>query len=56
LNPRSFRHGGHIHADACYEPFVIIDCQAARWMLWYGRQGSVEQIGLALHEGEGLGF
>jgi hypothetical protein len=28
-----------------------------RWQLWYnGRRGVVEQIGLALHDGEDLGF
>jgi len=28
-----------------------------RWMLWYnGRHGSLEQIALATHEGEDLGF
>ena len=41
--------------DACYKPFAILD--GATWRLWYnGRRESVEQIGLALHEGEGLGF
>ncbi len=42
-------------ADACYKPVAILDGQ--RWLLWYnGRRGGVEQIGLALHEGVGLGF
>lgn len=41
--------------DACYKPFAVLDGQ--RWLLWYnGRRGGVEQIGLAIHEGEGLGF
>lgn len=41
--------------DACYKPFAILD--GGRWLLWYnGRRGSVEQIGLAIHEGEDLGF
>ena len=41
--------------DACYKPFAIFD--GKRWLLWYnGRQGNSEQIGLALHEGEDLGF
>jgi len=44
-------------ADACYKPFAIYEPDARRWMLWYnGRRGGVEQIGLATHEGEGLGF
>lgn len=42
-------------ADACYKPFVIQEKD--RWMLWYnGRNGSTEQIGLAIHEGKDLGF
>lgn len=42
-------------ADACYKPFAIYENN--KWMLWYnGRKGRVEQIGLAYHEGEELGF
>jgi predicted GH43/DUF377 family glycosyl hydrolase len=41
--------------DACYKPFALFDGQ--KWLLWYnGRRGSLEQIGVALHEGEDLGF
>ena len=41
--------------DAVYKPYAILD--GPRWLLWYnGRRGSVEQIGLATHEGEDLGF
>jgi predicted GH43/DUF377 family glycosyl hydrolase len=41
--------------DAVYKPFAILD--GGRWLLWYnGRKGGVEQIGLALHDGEDLGF
>jgi len=41
--------------DACYKPFAIWD--GARWLLWYnGRHGGLEQIGLATHAGEDLGF
>ena len=41
--------------DACYKPYAIFD--GRRWLLWYnGRHGNVEQIGLAIHEGEDLGF
>ena len=30
---------------------------AGRWLLWYnGRHGGSEQIGLAIHEGDTLGF
>jgi predicted GH43/DUF377 family glycosyl hydrolase len=42
-------------ADACYKPWVTFDQD--RWLLWYnGRRGAVEQIGLAIHDGEDLGF
>ena len=28
-----------------------------KWLLWYnGRQGAVEQIGVAVHRGRDLGF
>ncbi|HWX22163.1 MAG TPA: family 43 glycosylhydrolase [Candidatus Binatia bacterium] len=41
--------------DACYKPFAIFD--RGQWLLWYnGRHNSVEQIGLAIHRGEDLGF
>ena len=38
-------------ADACYKPYAIFDGQ--KWLLWYnGRKGGLEQIGVALHEGD----
>ncbi len=41
--------------DAVSKPYAIFD--GPKWLLWYnGRRGSVEQIGLARQEGEGLGF
>ena len=41
--------------DACYKPYAIFD--GNQWLLWYnGRHGGVEQIGLAAHAGEDLGF
>ncbi|MGA2072613.1 MAG: family 43 glycosylhydrolase [Terriglobia bacterium] len=41
--------------DACYKPYAIF--AGRRWLLWYnGRRGSVEQIGLAFHHAEDLGF
>jgi predicted GH43/DUF377 family glycosyl hydrolase len=41
--------------DAVYKPYAIFD--GKKWLLWYnGRGGGVEQIGLAVHEGEDLGF
>jgi sucrose-6-phosphate hydrolase SacC (GH32 family) len=43
--------------DAVYKPFALLDEAGGRWRLWYnGRRGSLEQIGLAVHEGEDLGF
>ena len=42
-------------ASATYKPFAIQEKN--RWMLWYnGRNQSVEQIGLAIHQGVNLGF
>jgi predicted GH43/DUF377 family glycosyl hydrolase len=42
-------------ADAVYKPYAILD--GKRWLLWYnGRRGGVEQIGVAIHESEDLGF
>jgi predicted GH43/DUF377 family glycosyl hydrolase len=42
-------------ADAVYKPYAIFD--GKQWRLWYnGRRGGVEQIGVATHEGENLGF
>ncbi|MGC8834524.1 MAG: family 43 glycosylhydrolase [Armatimonadota bacterium] len=46
---------GSFDEDACYKPFALFD--GRRWLLWYnGRRGSLEQIGLTVHEGEDLGF
>jgi beta-1,2-mannobiose phosphorylase / 1,2-beta-oligomannan phosphorylase len=46
---------GEWDADAVYKPYAIFD--GKRWLLWYnGRRGGVEQIGVAIHEGEDLGF
>jgi len=42
-------------ADSCYKPFALFD--GKRWLLWYnGRKGDIEQIGVAIHVGEDLGF
>lgn len=50
---RPSRHGWD--AEACYKPSVIHE--RGRWMLWYnGRRGTVEQIGLAIHQGDDLHF
>lgn len=42
-------------ADAIYKPSVVH--KPDRWLLWYNRRrGSVEQIGLATHDGDDLGI
>jgi predicted GH43/DUF377 family glycosyl hydrolase len=42
-------------ASACYKPFVIQEKD--RWLLWYnGRNGGLEQIGLAISDDKNLGF
>jgi predicted GH43/DUF377 family glycosyl hydrolase len=41
--------------DSCYKPYAIFD--GSKWILWYGgRNQSVEQVGVATHEGADLGF
>lgn len=41
--------------DACYKPYAVYD--NGQWRLWYnGRHDHVEQIGLATHAGQDLGF
>ena len=46
---------GRWDGDAVYKPYAIFD--GRRWLLWYnGRRGGVEQIGVATHDGEDLGF
>jgi len=56
-NPIVSPMAGGWDGDACYKPAVVYDPEKKRWLLWYnGRKASVEQIGLALHEGEDLGF
>jgi hypothetical protein len=46
---------GKWDADAVYKPYALLT--GGRWLLWYnGRKGDSEQIGVALHEGEDLGF
>lgn len=46
---------GKWDGDSVYKPFAIFDKD--HWYLWYnGRLGGSEQIGLAIHAGEDLGF
>jgi predicted GH43/DUF377 family glycosyl hydrolase len=54
-NPIIAPSENHWDADACYKPYAVFDGHT--WRLWYnGRRGELEQIGMALHEGEDLGF
>ncbi len=54
-NPVIAPDEGRWDGEACYKPYALFDGQ--KWLLWYnGRTGSVEQIGLATHLGEDLGF
>ena len=54
-NPIISPDPGQWDHDACYKPFAVFDND--RWYLWFnGRRDSVEQIGLATHAGEDLGF
>jgi beta-1,2-mannobiose phosphorylase / 1,2-beta-oligomannan phosphorylase len=46
---------GPVGCGRVYKPTRFFD--GTRWLLWYnGRRGGVEQIGVAIHEGEDLGF
>jgi len=54
-NPIIRPGNGEWDHDACYKPYAIFDGQ--KWLLWYnGRHGGLEQIGVAIHAGEDLGF
>ena len=54
-NPMIAPQPGNWDGEACYKPYPVFDGE--KWMLWYnGRVGTLEQIGLAIHEGYDLGF
>ncbi|SEP15072.1 hypothetical protein [Paenibacillus sp. OV219] len=54
-NPILSPGAGEWDGEACYKPFAIYEDEC--WQLWYnGRNGHVEQIGTAFHDGEDLGF
>lgn len=56
-NPIIWPGQGTWDGDSCYKPFAVYEDEEDRWLLWYnGRLKNVEQIGLAIHEGESLGF
>jgi beta-1,2-mannobiose phosphorylase / 1,2-beta-oligomannan phosphorylase len=49
------RPGSDWDSSAVYKPYAIED--GDRWLLYYnGRRNSMEQIGIAIHEGKDLGF
>jgi predicted GH43/DUF377 family glycosyl hydrolase len=49
------RPGAAWDSSAVYKPYAVED--GGRWLLYYnGRRNSVEQIGIAIHEGLDLGF
>jgi predicted GH43/DUF377 family glycosyl hydrolase len=43
-------------AKSCYKPFAVYEEEHGRWLLWYNGRCDGEMIGLAIHEGEDLGF
>jgi predicted GH43/DUF377 family glycosyl hydrolase len=43
-------------AASCYKPFAVYEKGNDRWLLWYNGRSRGEMIGLAIHEGEDLGF
>lgn len=54
-NPILRPGAGRWDADAVYKPYALFD--GKRWLLWYnGRRGGAEQIGVAIHDGEDIGF
>ncbi|MBV9267564.1 MAG: hypothetical protein JO061_15455 [Acidobacteriaceae bacterium] len=54
-NPIIRRGSSGWDRSSCYKPYAIFD--GSRWLLWYnGRDGNLEQIGLAIHQGEDLGL
>ena len=56
-NPIISPDEGKWDASACYKPYVIYDEKEDLWRLWYnGRNGGVEQIGMATLKGKDLGF
>lgn len=42
--------------ESCYKPFAVFEKPANRWLLWYNGRSKGEMIGLAIHDGENLGF
>jgi hypothetical protein len=56
-NPIISPSEGEWDHDATYKPFALFHEEEKVWRLWYnGRRGQSEQIGMASHVGEDLGF
>lgn len=54
-NPLVSPTEGYFDANSCYKPSVYRDEEKQRWQLWYnGRNGVMEYIGYAVHEGLAL--
>lgn len=48
---------GGWECESIYKPFVMYEEELGRWTMWYNaRQGTIERIGIAMHDGEDLGF
>ncbi len=55
LNPIIAPEPGMFDGEACYKPFALY--RDGKWMLWYnGRTGHLEQIGVAVYEGDEIKF
>lgn len=55
LNPIIAPDPDNFDGEACYKPFAIQ--RDGKWLLWYnGRKGHLEQIGMAVYEGNEIIF
>ncbi|MEH7383351.1 hypothetical protein V7138_23015 [Bacillus sp. JJ1533] len=44
-------------SESIYKPFMLYDESNDRWLMWFNaRTGTVERIGIAIHDGKDLGF
>ncbi|OAK75484.1 family 43 glycosylhydrolase [Lederbergia galactosidilytica] len=44
-------------SESIYKPYLLYDQQQDRWLMWFNaRSGTIERIGVAIHEGKDLGF
>lgn len=55
FNPIVYPEAGHWDGTSVYKPYTLFN--GTHWNLWYnGRQGGLEQIGMASYLGEDFGF